>query len=253
MGAAAAGEPEQVPRRLTGRLRLERGAGHWLLWPEGAVRPEPAWFDALDDPAAAGNPARMGRGATHTFVARGRRMLLRHYRRGGMARHIAADRYVWLGLARTRPRRELAILAHLAASGMAVPTPVGARLLRSPLGVVYRGDLIMGYIDDTRTMSSLLADGDLASAHWQRIGEAIAQFHRAGVDHADLNAHNILIDTGGRVYVIDFDRARLRRPGRWRERNLARLRRSLDKLAAGATRNSVDAGWQRLLAGYRGA
>jgi 3-deoxy-D-manno-octulosonic acid kinase len=85
------------------------------------------------------------------------------------------------------------------------------------------------------------------------MGTAIAQFHRTGVDHADLNAHNILIDASDRVHLIDFDRARLRRPGRWRERNLARLRRSLDKLAAGGSGRFAEADWQRLLAAYRRA
>jgi 3-deoxy-D-manno-octulosonic acid kinase len=167
-----------------------------------------------------------------------------------MARHIAADRYLWPGLKRTRPWRELAVLAHLAAAGLAVPMPVGARVSRSRSGLIYRGDLITGYLADAPTVSSLLGAGALLPAHWQRMGTAIAQFHRAGVDHADLNAHNILIDASDRVHLIDFDRARLRRPGRWRERNLARLRRSLDKLAAGGSGRFAEADWQRLLAAY---
>ena len=36
-----------------------------------------------------------------------------------------------------------------------------------------------------------------------------------GVDHADLNAHNILLDGRGAVSVIDFDRGRVRERGAW--------------------------------------
>ena len=45
---------------------------------------------------------------------------------------------------------------------------------------------------------------------WRAIGAAIARLHRGGVDHADLNAHNILLDGRGAVSVIDFDRGRVR-------------------------------------------
>jgi len=51
--------------------------------------------------------------------------------------------------------------------------------------------------------------------------------HAAGADHADLNAHNILLDGDGVVSVIDFDRGRLRNGGSWMRRNLARLQRCL--------------------------
>jgi hypothetical protein len=69
--------------------------------------------------------------------------------------------------------------------------------------------------------------------------------------HADLTAHNILLDAAGVPYLLDFDRGRLRAPGRWRVGNLARLQRSLRKirprLAAGSY---TQREWQWLLAGY---
>ena len=53
------------------------------------------------------------------------------------------------------------------------------------------------------------------------------------------------------VHVIDFDRGRLRAPGAWARGNVARLRRSLMKLARNwpAGRCSAAA-WASLLAGY---
>jgi len=53
------------------------------------------------------------------------------------------------------------------------------------------------------------------------------------------------------VSVIDFDRGRLRAPGRWKRGNLQRLRRSLDKLSVVMPAGRFAAGdWDRLIAGY---
>ena len=73
----------------------------------------------------------------------------------------------------------------------------------------------------------------------------------AGVDHADLNAHNILLDSRGVVSVIDFDRGRVRERGAWTVHNLRRLHRSLAKISRQLPpdRFSGEA-WECLLAGY---
>ena len=49
-------------------------------------------------------------------------------------------------------------------------------------------------------------------APWEATGRLVARFHRAGLDHADLNAHNILFDGAGQGWMIDFDRGALRIP-----------------------------------------
>ena len=48
---------------------------------------------------------------------------------------------------------------------------------------------------------------------------------------ADLNAHNILIQSNEKIFLIDFDKGRLLSQGNaWKTKNLMRLRRSLLKL-----------------------
>jgi 3-deoxy-D-manno-octulosonic acid kinase len=75
--------------------------------------------------------------------------------------------------------------------------------------------------------------------------------HARGVQHADLNAHNILLDHLHKVFVLDFDRGRLRRHGRWEWQVLARLERSLQKVTQGLPRDRFGiAEWNALLAGY---
>ena len=79
----------------------------------------------------------------------------------------------------------------------------------------------------------------------------MARIHRGGLDHADLNAHNLLFEDDGRGWVIDVDRSRLRIPETgWREANLARLRRSLLKLRGERDARQVEAEFARLRAAY---
>jgi predicted Ser/Thr protein kinase len=74
--------------------------------------------------------------------------------------------------------------------------------------------------------------------------------HARGVHHADLNAHNLLLGETGAVYVLDFDRGRVRVRGQWERRVLQRLQRSLAKVTAGLPPDRYgDAQWQALLRG----
>lgn len=238
------------------RLRLEVRDGAFVIWPEGGMRPEDAWFDPVELAASDGtSEGGTGRGATVLFDAGGHRLVLRHYRRGGMVRHLVTDRYLRTGVRNSRPWRELAILTRLHAGGMPVPRPVAARIV--PAGILspwYRGDLVTGYIAGTGTLAETVRAGSPGEETWSAIGATIANFHAAGVDHADLNAHNILLDDHGRVYLIDFDRARLRlrARGHWARGNIARLRHSLDKLAAQEEKFAFsDTEWAALERGYR--
>jgi tRNA A-37 threonylcarbamoyl transferase component Bud32 len=85
------------------------------------------------------------------------------------------------------------------------------------------------------------------------VGAVIAAFHREGVHHADLNANNILLSESGtpQVYLLDFDRGRIRERGAWEGDVLARLKRSLDKIKR--LRQDVrfsDDEWASLMEGY---
>ena len=109
----------------------------------------------------------------------------------------------------------------------------------------------MQRLQDVRSLAALAAEGN---APWEAAGLLIAQFHRAGLDHADLNAHNILFDGQGRGWFIDLDQSRLRIPATaWREANLARLHRSLRKLRGNRSPEDVDAEFARLRAAYSAA
>ncbi len=190
-----------------------------------------------------------GRGAAWFIASGARSWALRHFRRGGFIAHLLADRYVWVGEQRVRAFAEWRLLALLVQQGLPVPKPIAARYGRRAL--TYRCDLITQRLVDAHPLSVWLERGALDDTLWRGIGATIARFHAAGVDHADLNAHNILIDPNGHVSVIDFDRGRVRAPGPWTMRNLARLRRSLDKIARHLPGDRFPAtAWRVCLAGY---
>lgn len=190
-----------------------------------------------------------GRGAAFVFGFGGRVFVLRHYRRGGLVARISADRYLWTGLERTRAWWEWRLLAWMRAEGLPVPRPAAARVRRH--GGCYRADLVTLYIHGAVPLADVLARRALSDAEWRSVGAAIARFHRAHVCHADLNARNILLGEAGEVHLIDFDKARRRDGGPWREANLARLKRSLDKFKAADAGLHFDvADWEALVSGY---
>lgn len=194
--------------------------------------------------------AAMGRGSTIFVRQPERQLVLRHYRRGGLVARISRDRYWFTNEDRTRPFAEYALTYHLHRAGLPVPAPIAARYVRD--GRWYRGDLITERIPGAVSLAGRLAQGSLLITTWIAIGRCIRRFHAAGVCHPDLNAHNVLLSDDGRVYLIDFDRGSLRKPGLWRDANLVRLYRSLDKITDALPPARVtEADWHSLLAGYR--
>ncbi|MDH5324061.1 MAG: 3-deoxy-D-manno-octulosonic acid kinase [Gammaproteobacteria bacterium] len=204
----------------------------------------------------------MGRAAVQFVAIAGRECALRHFRRGGLMRHVVQDRYWWLGLNRTRAWQEWHLLRQLRQQQLPVPAPVAARVVRH--GLWYSADLLTEKIPGSRPLSLVLADNETldpaflanpseAKTLWRRVGHVVAQFHRAGVYHADLNAHNILLDPSGQVYLIDFDKGRFRSGASgWQQENLQRLLRSLRKLKnQHAQFGFSDADWEQLLQGYQ--
>jgi 3-deoxy-D-manno-octulosonic acid kinase len=191
-----------------------------------------------------------GRGSAWFVGSGGRQWVLRHYRRGGFIARWSQDSYVWTGEDRVRAFAEWRLLDVMTRRGLRVPQPVAARYQRR--GLFYRCDLITQRIMHTETLSGALVKAPLLESQWRAVGAALALLHHAGVDHADLNAHNILIDQQGMVSVIDFDRGRERAPGTWTTQNLRRLQRSLAKIALGLPPERYSAqAWDWLLAGYK--
>jgi 3-deoxy-D-manno-octulosonic acid kinase len=188
-----------------------------------------------------------GRGAVSLLRMDEESWVLRHYRRGGLIAHLSDDRYWWTGAARTRSFAEWRLLAELRRRELPVPEPIAAAYARS--GLTYRADLITRELPASRTLATAIAQHADAVV-WRAVGLTIARFHAQGVHHADLNANNILIADTGVIYLLDFDRGRLRARGAWEARVLERLRRSIAKISERAAVPLDEYGWQQLLEAY---
>lgn len=242
---------------IKGGQRIATATGVMLADPHGLGNALQGAAEALFDPqfwAARGELAAAsgGRGSAWFVGSAAHPWVLRHYRRGGFIARISQDRYWWSGEDRVRSFAEWRLLQYLSQRGLNVPKPVAAFYRRERW--TYHCDLITERISQAQPLSAALGAGALSESVWRAVGAAVARLHRHGVDHADLNAHNVLLDVAGKVSVIDFDRGQLRAPGAWTAGNLARLKRSLQKIAAAIPADRfTPASWQELLAGYRAA
>ena len=206
----------------------------------------------LFSPQAWGERARPvgsgGRGSAWFVDAPFGPCVLRNYLRGGLVARFSRDQYLWRGGSHTRSFAEFRLMRELLLRGLPVPRPLAASYVRD--GFRYRASILLERLLDVRS----LADRALVAgngAPWEEAGRLIARFHREGLDHADLNAHNLLFDGNGRGWMIDFDRCRLRIPAtHWREANLRRLLRSLLKLRGERASDEVEADFARLRRAY---
>ena len=230
-------------------FRDGRGYGAILFDRTQVRQPDPLWFDPVHWGAAAQPVAEGGRGGAWWIDLGEGDAFLRHYLRGGLVAKLSRDAHLWRGIQQVRSFAEFRLLRILRDKKLPVPLPFAAWYRRE--GLHYRAAILMQRLQNVRSLAALAATGE---APWTAAGELVARFHRAGFDHADLNAHNILFDASGQGWMIDFDRSHLRIPATaWREANLQRLHRSLRKLAGARSVAQVDAEFAQLRAAYQQA
>jgi 3-deoxy-D-manno-octulosonic acid kinase len=215
---------------------VHQAAGEWF---------DPDWWGERARPVGDG-----GRGAAWFVAGPFGQAVLRRYLRGGLAAHFSRDAYLWHGPDRTRSFAEFRLTRALHTLGLPVPLPLAACYERD--GMRYRAGILVERLPGVASFAALAAEqGD--GAPWEAAGRLLARFHRAGLDHGDLNASNLLFDTFGKGWLIDFDKSTMRIPATgWREANLARLRRSLLKLRGERDIGEVLRDFARLRRAYDG-
>jgi|SRR5690554_537814 len=210
-------------------------------------------FDQQPDESTA--TSSQGRGTVVFFEHDQEQLVLKRYHRGGVLSRFIKDTYLYSGLNRTRMWQEFHLLARMRDLGLPVPPPVAVRCVKTS-ALYYQGELIIKRIENVRTLAEILCQESLPEKSWETIGQVIRRFHQHNVDHADLNACNILINNHGQVYLIDFDKGRIhaKRNSARCHANLSRLRRSLLKWQSRSDTFHFEAGhWQALERGYQGA
>jgi 3-deoxy-D-manno-octulosonic acid kinase len=235
---------------------VHRVADSWLVF-DSAYASELVGL-RLADPEArrrlfARAPKR-GRGAAPSVsLRRDVHAILRRYQHGGLFGGITRNLY----LGPSRALDELHVTARAEAQGAPVPHvlclalwpaagPFWSALIgtREERGARDLAEVLHGEDDPTARRALL-----------REVGAAVRKLHDAGVDHRDLQLHNILaVDEGDgrRIVVVDLDRAVYHPRGalapRLRARNLGRLTRSAVK--AGMWRGRIGL---RELAAFVGA
>lgn len=154
-------------------------------------------------------------------------VVVKHYRRGGLLRHLVAQRYLRVGWARSRSEFEL--LKRVRSLGVSAPEPV-AYITQGRL--LYRTWLVMREVEQHKTLATLSCEApgeaqDLLPAVVQQIERLIG----SGIWHVDLHPGNVLIDSQGEIFLIDFDKAHSCNDPikRVRDRYLCRWRRAVIK------------------------
>jgi 3-deoxy-D-manno-octulosonic acid kinase len=189
---------------------------------------------------------RRGRGAVPSVS-------LRRYQHGGLFGGLTGSLY----LGPSRALEELHVTARAEASGAPVPH-VLCLALWPAFGPFWSA--LIGTREERAARDLLEALVSAPTARERRallseVGEAVRRLHDAGVDHRDLQLHNVLVSEESgrrRIVVVDLDRAvyhpRGGLPPRLRARNLGRLTRSAVK--AGLFRGPIG---RRELAAFVGA
>lgn len=229
---------------------IERHQGFALLThPDYRGRVTAEWFNAdyWGDNARAVSSG--GRGGAWFIETAELNLVLREYRRGGLAARISRKTYAYTKESEVRSFSEFRLLDQLYQMGLPVPKPVAA-WYRKTSPVQYQASIIIERLNGTVPLAELLEDLDRSA--WVALGELIRRFHDAGVRHADLNCFNVLVQDNA-YYLIDFDKGSIVPPGSpsdWKSRNLERFARSLRKVSGDAVQARV---WEPFMTGYNGS
>lgn len=215
---------------------LRRGRGSWLAARRDLLPALEAFGFGPDTDGPLVESDVAGRRPLAALEWGGERLLVRRFTHGGLARWLTGRRY----LRAARPFEELLLSEALRARGVATPEVVAARA-RPMLPFGWRLDLVTRRVPGAVDLGEVLARarrGDVRAPELRRAlaaaGRAVRALHAAGLEHADLNANNLLVPVageGGPAWVLDLDRSRLRAqlPLAARRANLARLLRHVER------------------------
>ncbi|MBQ9275012.1 MAG: 3-deoxy-D-manno-octulosonic acid kinase [Succinivibrio sp.] len=145
-----------------------------------------------------------GRGQALLFEYEEHALISRHYLRGGLWGRLMGDKFCAALPGNARAADEFELLLKLRALGLPVPVPYLARVRRQ--GWYLLNDLCEYQLPDTQNLAEILATRELSVTEYQTVGQCLKRFFKAGVLHSDLNLRNILLNSRGECFVIDFDK-----------------------------------------------
>ncbi|MDH5589163.1 MAG: hypothetical protein OEZ65_07010 [Gemmatimonadota bacterium] len=176
--------------------------------------------------------------------------VVRPMRRGGAVAHVLGDRYARRGV--PRPFLEARASAEARRRGIATPRVVAAAVYPSLL--FYRCDVVTEFVEGGIELAAILpgsgdARGVSAPDALRAAGRLVTRLAEAGIEHADLNARNLLLVRDGddlETVVLDLDGCRIAPPSSARSGSAMRrrLERSLRKLEARSGTRLPPSAWK---------
>ena len=192
---------------------------------ESQLRP---LIDLFQRPVDAADEVLSGRTAVTTARLAGvGSVVIKHYRRGGLLRHM--NRLHYLKLGKSRAQREFELLETVAKYGINVPQPV-AFALRGRL--IYQAWLITREIQKPQSLAVLSAQNEKATGRvMESVVDQVASLIQHQILHVDLHPGNVIVDAAGNVYLLDFDRGKVYHGSRpnLKYRYLSRWQRAVSK------------------------
>jgi 3-deoxy-D-manno-octulosonic acid kinase len=129
-------------------------------------------------------------------------VIVKYYTRRGLLKFFIRRTY----LGRSRAEQEMKALLKVRRLGVNAPLPLAA----ATLGRLFRrAQLVSSEIVGKRSLPELKNCGHLEIREaLEKLVEQIELLVKAKILHIDLHPENVLIDPEGKVYLIDFDKAR---------------------------------------------
>ncbi|CAB1055671.1 hypothetical protein D1BOALGB6SA_404 [Olavius sp. associated proteobacterium Delta 1] len=147
-------------------------------------------------------------------------VVIKHYRRGGLLRYFIKRRYLKLG--KTRAQREFELLDTVGKFGINVPQPIAFAYCGR---LFYRAWLITREIHQPVSLASLsLQDEKKTGRAMASVITQISSLIQNQILHVDLHPGNVVADTAGTVYLLDFDRGKVYHGTRQQLKNRYRTR-----------------------------
>ncbi|NOY68364.1 MAG: phosphotransferase [Deltaproteobacteria bacterium] len=148
------------------------------------------------------------------------KVVVKSYFRGGLIRY--ASRQTHVRVKSWRSASEFGLLAWLKSIDVSVPEPV-AWIVSGR--IFYRAWLVTREMPEASTLADIAAmDNDRAACLMAEVRRQVEHLIEYKVFHVDFHPGNVLVDLDGRVFIIDFDRARTGVRG-----NTSRLRRRYER------------------------
>lgn len=173
-----------------------------------------------------------GRGYTGIQTVEGLgRVFVKQYAHGGLLRHLTGGSFLCVGPSRSL--QEFLMLERVREVGINAPRPM---LFVNKGSFLYSTWLFMEEIVGSRNLAEVsrsdrAEDADILHEAMTKLGEQVLSLINHKIFHVDLHPGNVLVQEGGRVSIVDFDKAHEFKGSaeRLRELYLRRWRRAVIK------------------------